>query len=1082
MLLTRIALSLHALTCVALAGGCTSECDDSGMLQTLPGTALVEGAGIRPRFRGRGSGRLGRLRELARQRGGSRRFVRGSGKLFISAEAHGFVDMRKENEIPFLRGKFTTAALIYLTVSQIGMADFYAEAQHQTKATARVRKNNPGLQIEYWLQFDTDQHDSTPTSSCATAGATSCATYIKEYIEKTNLQLNSKVAGIHFDNEGVGANLQAIVEAWDQVRSELGVKISFTKGIGNCGAQTIFGVRFDYCLGQSYTDDTAEIYVKTPCGGINTEVLWQKWAGKVTIDGYSVPMLCAGGNCQGDLPGFLVSHGGPCNIDERLSTSGIADVVQSIDISLYPNMALWYGSGVEPQICPRCTADEDKVDLSGVDCNLLTAVIDCNYPSPVLCTKVLVKCEGPEWQKEGWSTYCKANGKCHFSQVKPPTPCSEFRMEIEACKSLSRSSLWGFGAGACSFNNPDLHPIPLGPMQDFVDEQVSTNYTYLGGSKITNCTPDGLLCTHGDGHPSAKNLGACQRQLGGMGQLLDENADEYQDICDVDEDLKKNCGGSCLRGMCLDKLPPAPAAGALKMPKILLYHGGIVGAPAFSTPCYKQYLDDVLRFVIEKNINTILLNVMAPIPKSTSHDAQFPYYEDPAWIAANFLDRLPPSVKAGALFGNVKLDSSGWNFQNSSFNIYKDKLFGGAGLGLAPGCTGHDLSKCSCSDLWVVAHVGEEDYVVVTPDEDIYTEQLSILNTDLKSIRVRPGPGRVPPGVNAAHVYALPAWSAAEKARLKAAADAEAVAEKNRRAPAGALAVAVAAPPAAPVVAAAVGAPQASGADIDGPGARGLSHGVHVWVAAESSGIVKFGDPVPGVTVAPSANAKTVHTLADGSQIFCQCISLAEMEEFNAKPVKMDSRLNKVKLNPLGSPERPLAEVVAETVEYKVDWKIAGPRTSRWCLSYLVIEGLGFEAHHERFRQLCKLDVTTWGVMEHFQLSMILRQLIQVDMVNGYNCLGIELIFRRLQTIEYAHSEKAREAESKSVGGKLTLEEQFTFGSMVRQAGTLMIAPILLEHVKAEVEKDVLLQKNLRKAREERELARKAKGQKGSDP
>lgn len=137
MLLIRIALSLHVLTCVALAGGCTSECDDSGMLQRLPGTALVEGAGIRPRFRGRGSGRLGRLKKLARQRGGSRRFVRGSGKLFISAEANGFVDMRKENEIPFLRGKFTAAALIYLTVSHIGMMDFYAEAQDQIEIVKR---------------------------------------------------------------------------------------------------------------------------------------------------------------------------------------------------------------------------------------------------------------------------------------------------------------------------------------------------------------------------------------------------------------------------------------------------------------------------------------------------------------------------------------------------------------------------------------------------------------------------------------------------------------------------------------------------------------------------------------------------------------------------------------------------------------------------------------------------------------------------------------------------------------------------------------------------------------------------------
>ena len=68
------------------------------------------------------------------------------------------------------------------------------------------------------------------------------------------------------------------------------------------------------------------------------------------------------------------------------------------------------------------------------------------------------------------------------------------------------------------------------------------------------------------------------------------------------------------------------------------------------------------------------------------------------------------------------------------------------------------------------------------------------------------------------------------------------------------------------------------------------------------------------------------------------------------------------------------------------------------------------------------------------------------------------------------------------MGGKLTMEEQFTFGSLVRQAGTLMIAPDLLDHVKSEVTKDAELQKNLRKAREERDLAtKKAKGKKGDD-
>ena len=109
---------------------------------------------------------------------------------------------------------------------------------------------------------------------------------------------------------------------------------------------------------------------------------------------------------------------------------------------------------------------------------------------------------------------------------------------------------------------------------------------------------------------------------------------------------------------------------------------------------------------------------------------------------------------------------------------------------------------------------------------------------------------------------------------------------------------------------------------------------------------------------------------------------------------------------------------------------------------------------------------------------MMLRQLIQVDQLDPFNSIGIELMFRRAQTIEYPHSEKARELESRNVGGKLSLEEQYSFGSLVRQAGTLMIAPELLDHVKAEAEKDVQLAKNMRKAREERELARK-KGQGG---
>ena len=72
-------------------------------------------------------------------------------------------------------------------------------------------------------------------------------------------------------------------------------------------------------------------------------------------------------------------------------------------------------------------------------------------------------------------------------------------------------------------------------------------------------------------------------------------------------------------------------------------------------------------------------------------------------------------------------------------------------------------------------------------------------------------------------------------------------------------------------------------------------------------------------------------------------------------------------------------------------------------------------------------------------------------------------------------TEKAREM-AKSVVGRLLLEEQTTFGGVTRQFSTLMICPELLTHVKEETEREASLAKNLRKAQEEREVARRKGG------
>eukprot|EP00438_Fugacium_kawagutii_P034490 Skav226404 [mRNA] locus=scaffold3989:204376:205527:- [translate_table: standard] len=343
-----------------------------------------------------------------------------------------------------------------------------------------------------------------------------------------------------------------------------------------------------------------------------------------------------------------------------------------------------------------------------------------------------------------------------------------------------------------------------------------------------------------------------------------------------------------------------------------------------------------------------------------------------------------------------------------------------------------------------------DTYIILTPDGDVYSEELGPLNDDVRSIRVRPGPGALPAGMNPASVYAMPAWSANELTNFRE--EARRLAEQERRGVAP-----VAQAPALPGVAAADYGP-----------------GTLKWLSVETMGSYVFGQEVAGVGHAMTRGAKTVHQTGDGP-LFVECVDGADLAAFRQRPSKCDSRILPSFLNSLGQPERTLKDVAAMSIEAPVRWVLSGPRTSRWCVNYLTVENLGFEGHHERLRQITKADASSWGIQEHFQISMSLRQCLLVDQVNPFNLLSVEIQFRRLQTIEFSYSEKAREAESRAVGGRLSLEEQTTFGGITRQYATLMICPDLLDYVKQETEKEASLAKNLRKAREEREAARKGK-------
>jgi predicted fused transcriptional regulator/phosphomethylpyrimidine kinase len=260
------------------------------------------------------------------------------------------------------------------------------------------------------------------------------------------------------------------------------------------------------------------------------------------------------------------------------------------------------------------------------------------------------------------------------------------------------------------------------------------------------------------------------------------------------------------------------------------------------------------------------------------------------------------------------------------------------------------------------------------------------------------------------------------------------------------------------------------------------SPGVLQWILCEAIGGYNFGTrvdcPLPLVK-----NKKVVHTFAGLGEVFLKCVSGDGIDELLGAPANWDARLLPQVFNQMGKPERTLVSVASLSREEKVAWSLQGDvRSAPWCLMFLQSEGLGFEGHHERLRQLAGVGGDAWGIGEHFQIMMVAKLAFQIDQIDAVNCAFMESLLRRAQTIEFGWAERIKEKESKGMGAsRLSLEEQTMFGGLVRQASTLMICPALIDFVRAEVEKEAKLQKALRIAREEREneSGRKLKGKKG---
>ena len=358
-------------------------------------------------------------------------------------------------------------------------------------------------------------------------------------------------------------------------------------------------------------------------------------------------------------------------------------------------------------------------------------------------------------------------------------------------------------------------------------------------------------------------------------------------------------------------------------------------------------------------------------------------------------------------------------------------------------------------------------WAVVTPDEDVFIEDLDPQGGDISHIRGLNPLRRVPEGIDGNNVYMV--YMEGQPGDFYTP---EQLAGFNRE---------VDALPEFRTPAAGAGLPIAEGdAGATGrpPGPSGLASdpsSIDVWRAMEARGSVSVGDVVEPLWCKGDRGVAQVGV----EVVACSRVGPAVSQGDFAAMLRAqygtesagDARvltIEKVE----GRRHRDCKEAMRACSKEEFDdfhEVVPGPRSAAWCCSFLEKRHNPLD-HHLFFKTTAKLQNEQWGVAHHEFCMRLLQVALEYDQLDVKNLACMELVLREAQTIEWSHMEKIR--DDKAMGGLLP-EERAAFAGISKSGGVLMVCPELLEHVRSSVEADAKILKNIRVAREEREHRRK---------
>ena len=366
----------------------------------------------------------------------------------------------------------------------------------------------------------------------------------------------------------------------------------------------------------------------------------------------------------------------------------------------------------------------------------------------------------------------------------------------------------------------------------------------------------------------------------------------------------------------------------------------------------------------------------------------------------------------------------------------------------------------------IVGHVQDNSYVVVTPDFDIYVEDLQ---SDVNNAAVRfcMADNQLPHGIDPNEVYGFAAITPAQRTRLLEEGALLTKQEKRRRgigAGGAAAAVAVAAP--VQTLAAAT-AGLAVGFTSVLAGAAGA------WIADEPGVGYEVGDEFTLPAGAAVAGDRALVNIGGDTVVLKSLVAGANITEYVKTRRELLSEDDRT-LAPLAGRKRTMAESVHEMIEVPTPANgpqpIQGPRTAAEWLRTAVAQGhTSLTSRHNKWVAECGIKHSDRLCYEHEVLSKAIDVSMTWDNANVMNLWAFELLLRRVQLLEFAVSE---DPANPSYDGA-----NHFMGSYDSSGGGY-IAPSLQTYVAAELGKTTAILKEKRKAREAK-VARGKGGNKG---